>query len=91
MPAERVCGVKGNRTTDGIDLETILRRALDDVPPSHEEIRFLLELNDPGDIDRLFETARALRRRHFGDRVFPLRFPVFQYLLPQQLPFLPIP
>ena len=59
------------------NLEAIFRRALEGVPPDEEEVRFLLELDDPGDRARLFQTARILRRRHFGDRVFLYGFLYF--------------
>ena len=41
------------------------------------EIKHLLGLSDPGEIGHLFETARDVRTRHFGDRVFLYGFLYF--------------
>jgi len=56
--------------SDNITLETILNRAKDGLFLSKTEIIFLLNLKAPGDISVLFETARSLRRRFFGDKIF---------------------
>ncbi|MCE5242409.1 MAG: methylornithine synthase PylB [Desulfobacteraceae bacterium] len=69
--------MKGIGLKSGFQLDTILGRSLDGELPGEGELRFLLELTDPGDIGRLFQTARQLRGRYFGDRVFLYGFLYF--------------
>jgi methylornithine synthase len=52
------------------ELETILNKAYQGRTLSKGEITFLLGLNDESQIGSLFQTARDLRRIHFGDKVF---------------------
>jgi len=51
-------------------LEHILNEAKKGYKLSKEDVIFLLGLRDKQDIQALFETARALRTRHFGNKVF---------------------
>jgi methylornithine synthase len=51
-------------------LEDILKRAVQEEDISREEVAFLLNVADNEKRERIFETARELRRRFFGDRVF---------------------
>ena len=41
---------------------------------SRQDITFMLHLEDEKAIQALFEVARALRRKHFGDRIFTYGF-----------------
>ena len=58
-------------------LEAILERALRGRGPEPEELAFLLALREEAGLTRLFETARLIRRRHFGRRVFLYGFALF--------------
>ncbi|MFB0508207.1 MAG: hypothetical protein ACETWT_15895 [Thermodesulfobacteriota bacterium] len=40
-------------------------------------MRFLLDLKDEGDLDRLFRTAREMRYRYFGEAIFLYGFVYF--------------
>jgi methylornithine synthase len=46
-------------------------------PASPEDIELLFAMSDEDGLSRLFEAARRLRRRHFGDRVFLYGFNFF--------------
>jgi methylornithine synthase len=50
--------------------ETILSRALRQAKLSPEDIVFLLSLNNPDQINKLFATAKSLRQHYFGDKIF---------------------
>jgi methylornithine synthase len=58
-------------------LDRILSKSLTEVSLTREEIGFLLNLRDEEDLGRLFDTAREIRRRHFGDAVFLYGFVYF--------------
>ncbi len=58
-------------------LEEILDKAYAEERLSREEILHLLSLESREDIERLFETARSIRHRHFGDAVFLYGFLYF--------------
>lgn len=60
----------GPMTGDTARLEKILDRSLQGRKPSAGEVLLLLRRTDPPRLNALFETARAVRRRHFGDSVF---------------------
>lgn len=51
-------------------LADILAKAEQAVSLSAQDLIFLLGLKEPRQRDRLFKTARQLRRRHFGNRIF---------------------
>jgi methylornithine synthase len=51
-------------------LETILARAEQRNTPSAEDIVFLLGLENPDHINKLFATAKSLRQKHFGNKIF---------------------
>ncbi len=51
-------------------LETILSKALQGEKLSAPEILFLLGLEEADQINRLFATAKSLRHKHFGDKIF---------------------
>ena len=51
-------------------LNGILEKADQEERLEREEIVFLLGLTQESQIDAVFETARGLRFRHFGNRVF---------------------
>lgn len=58
-------------------LDTILSKASVELPLRREEIAFLLSLKDSRNIARLFQTARLLRQRHFGKKIFLYGFIYF--------------
>jgi methylornithine synthase len=58
-------------------LDTILGRAADGAALSNEEIIFLLGLEEKNDTERLFQSAREIRKRHFGDQVYLYGFIYF--------------
>ena len=51
-------------------LDATLARAKEGGVLSERDIRFLLKLEDDEQIDRLFQTACHLRRKHFGNEIF---------------------
>jgi methylornithine synthase len=51
-------------------LETILSKPRRDEKLSSEDIVFLLNLCDSGQIEAVFKTAADLRRRYFGNKIF---------------------
>lgn len=59
------------------DLERVLSRSRNREPLTKGEIRFLLDLRDEGDLDRLFRTAREMRYRNFGEAIFLYGFVYF--------------
>ena len=50
--------------------ETILSKALQEEKLSSEDVVFLLGLEHPDQINKLFAAARSLRRKYFGDKIF---------------------
>lgn len=58
-------------------LAKILDKAWESAPITTEEILYLLQLSDQRQRDRLFSTARRLRHRWFGDKVFLYGFVYF--------------
>ena len=57
-------------TTDPNKLSSILAKAKEGGILSKKDINFLLGLKDNEQIDRLFQAARHLRRKHFGNTIF---------------------
>ncbi len=58
-------------------LDTILDKAWYQGSLTKEEITFLLSLQDGEDVTKLFRTARAIKERNFGNRVFLYGFVYF--------------
>lgn len=58
-------------------LDRILQKAKHGETPSAPELQFLLGLSKPAQLDRVFEAARFLRNRHFGNKVFLYSFIYF--------------
>lgn len=58
-------------------LERVLSKSHDGEPLTRGEIRFLLDLRDEGDLGRLFQEAREMRCRHFGEAIFLYGFVYF--------------
>jgi len=52
------------------DFDAVLARARHGSLLSREEVAFLLRIGDEDQIEAVFQAARELRRRHFGDEVF---------------------
>lgn len=61
----------------GINLDQILEKAYREISLTKKEIVFLLELQQAEKINQVFRTARELRRRYFGDKVFLYGFLYF--------------
>ncbi|MDR0198616.1 MAG: methylornithine synthase PylB [Methanomassiliicoccaceae archaeon] len=57
--------------------EEILEKASEGRGLGREEIEELLSIDDPNAFRRLLETAYAVKRKHFGDRVFTYGFVYF--------------
>ncbi|MCL1983985.1 MAG: methylornithine synthase PylB [Methanomassiliicoccaceae archaeon] len=55
----------------------ILERASEGRGLGREDIETLLTMNDPGDLNKLFETAYNVKKEHFGDKVFTYGFVYF--------------
>jgi methylornithine synthase len=55
-------------------LENILAKALQEEHLSTEDIVFLMDLNKVEQINKLFETAKSLRRKYFGNKIFTYGF-----------------
>jgi methylornithine synthase len=53
-----------------ISLDTILEKAIREQPLHRGEIMYLLRLKEVDELKELFEVARNLRNRYFGDRIF---------------------
>ncbi len=58
-------------------LNNILQKARNGISLSYQEIVYLLSLQDPGAIQQVMMTARQLRERHFGNKVFAYGFIYF--------------
>ncbi len=57
-------------STSNQTLEHILNKAADGRPLTKKEIVFMLEVEDEHRQEAIFQTARNLRRQHFGKKVF---------------------
>jgi methylornithine synthase len=55
----------------------ILKKALQEVDLSRDEILHLLQVEDVKDQEKLFEAARLLRDRHFGNKIYLYGFIYF--------------
>jgi len=62
---------------DPIGLERILSKSRNGEYLTKRETRFLLGLRAKGDLAHLFQTAREIRRRHFGEAIFLYGFVYF--------------
>lgn len=69
--------MKVRKINGRFSLPSILDKALEGGAIGRDEIGFLLRLNRPDDMARLFRVARCLRQRHFGDQVFLYGFLYF--------------
>jgi methylornithine synthase len=52
------------------NLESILNKAISEIPLENNEIRDLLNINTKSDKNALFQTARTIRNRNFGNKIF---------------------
>ncbi len=59
------------------ELDQILNKASGGEQLTTEEAVYLLELEDRADIERVFDTARELKERHFGKKIFLYGFVYF--------------
>ncbi len=62
---------------DDRQLDRILERARAGIRPEAQDLLYLLAVEDPGQLDRIFAAARCLRERHFGNHVFLYGFVYF--------------
>jgi len=60
-----------------LSLDTVLEKALREQPFSREEIIHLLRLTKEAEQEKVFEVARKLRARYFGNRIFLYGFIYF--------------
>ncbi|MBU2630265.1 MAG: methylornithine synthase PylB, partial [Proteobacteria bacterium] len=60
-----------------IKLTRILNGLQKGYPVEKNEITYLLNLSDPKEIDRVFEAARKIRTRYFGNKIFLYGFLYF--------------
>lgn len=58
-------------------LNEILEKAKQFEPVSVSEMKWILGLSEPSDIEKVFKAARKVRRRYFGNRVFLYGFVYF--------------
>jgi methylornithine synthase len=58
-------------------LDVILGKAVGREELSRDEVSYLLSLRDSGSMGRLFETARVVKERNFGNKVFLYGFVYF--------------
>ena len=65
------------KTSSLLDFDAVLEKALWEEPLCHEEILCLLSLDNEAELGRLFEVARRLRHRYFGNKVFLYGFVYF--------------
>jgi len=65
------------KTSNLLDLDAVLEKALWEEPLSHEEILCLLTPENEAEQGHLFEVARRLRHRYFGNKVFLYGFVYF--------------
>jgi len=59
------------------ELKKILEKAQQHVPLSGSDMKWILDLSEPDTIEDLFKTARKLREKYFGNRVFLYGFLYF--------------
>jgi len=59
------------------DTEIILQKSLEGKQLTLQEIEALLSIRESRSLDRLFQTARAVKERHFGNKVFLYGFVYF--------------
>jgi len=59
------------------NMESILQRSLEGRALSQSEIEVLLAVREPSSLERLFQAAREVKERHFGDEVFLYGFVYF--------------
>ncbi len=52
------------------NIESILNKAVSEIPLESKDINDLLNISDKSEMDALFETAREIRNRHFSNRIF---------------------
>lgn len=60
-----------------LNLEEVLEKAEQEVPLTNEELGFLLGMRDVSQLEKVFATARELRRRYFDNQVFLYGFIYF--------------
>jgi len=60
-----------------VSLDTILEKAIQEQPLHREEVMYLLGLKEEGEQEKLYEAARKLRNRYFGNRIFLYGFIYF--------------
>lgn len=60
-----------------ISLDGILGKALQELPLTREEILYMLKLKDQSNREKVFSTARELRKRYFDNKVFLYGFVYF--------------
>lgn len=58
-------------------LNMILKKSMDEIELSNEEIKYLLEQTHEESVNKIFATARALREKYFGKKVFLYGFIYF--------------
>ena len=58
-------------------LETLLKKAFQEEPLSREEVLYLFRLKEEDKQEKLFEVARKLRHRYFGEQIFLYGFIYF--------------
>ena len=58
-------------------LDMILRKSMKEIELSGQEIKYLLEQKDKDSVNKIFETARALREKYFDSKVFLYAFIYF--------------
>lgn len=61
----------------GISVDGILDKAIHENPLDKQELLYLLRLTDERDLEKVFRTARLLRKRYFEDKVFMYGFVYF--------------
>ena len=59
------------------ELKSVLEKAEQRVPLSGSEMKWILGLSEPEEVQEVFRAARKLRERHFGNRVFLYGFLYF--------------
>jgi methylornithine synthase len=70
-----------------VSLDKILEKALYEKPLSRDEVLHLLRVDGEGDQARLFEVARALRDRYFGNKIYLYGFIYFSTWCRNHCPF----
>jgi len=59
------------------DLKHILEKPQQGLALTGSEMKYILGLSEPGDLQLVFKTARKLREQHFGNRIFLYGFVYF--------------